>query len=370
MIRVLHVLGGTYLAGAESRIMDMYREIDREHVQFDFVVHSKPDYYDAEILSLGGKIYRLPRFKIYNFFSYRKAWKQFLKEHHEYAAIHGHMTSTAAIYLPLAKKAGIPITIAHARSAGVDRSLKGFVTRMIRKPLKNKADFLFTCSELAGRAVYGDKVYDQGRVKLVPNAIGTQKFVYNPEVREKMRNEWKLDGKVVYGHIGTFRYAKNHSFLLEVFAEIKKMQKDAVLFLVGDGELRSEIEAKIAELGLQESVILAGKQSNVGDYCQMMDVLLFPSHFEGLPGTILEAQVAGLPCLISDAITREVGISELVIYKSLEESAKEWAQVAVTLPQKDRKSGLKAVQKAGFDVTDQASKMIAFYQSGDLKVFD
>ena len=140
-IRILHVLGTTNLGGAESRIMDLYRHIDRNRVQFDFVVHTeKEGFFDKEIEELGGRIFRVPRFRIYNYFSYRRAFREFFREHHEFRMVQGHMTSSAAIYLPIAKKAGISTTIAHARSAGVDKGLKGKLTRWMRRNLWRKAD--------------------------------------------------------------------------------------------------------------------------------------------------------------------------------------------------------------------------------------
>ena len=155
-VRVLHVLGNTNLGGAESRIMDLYRHTDRNRVQFDFLVHSNEEgFYEKEIRELGGRVFRVPRFRIYNYFSYRKALKEFFQKHHEFALVQGHMTSTAAIYLPIAKKAGVKKTAAHARSAGVDKGLKGTMTRFLRRNLADKADYLFTCSELAGISVYG-----------------------------------------------------------------------------------------------------------------------------------------------------------------------------------------------------------------------
>ena len=157
-MRVLHVLGGVGLGGAESRIMDLYRCIDREKLQFDFLVHqSGPGYYEEEIQELGGRIYRVPRFRLYNILTYRKALRAFFKEHHAFRAVHGHMTSTAAVYLPIAKKCGIPVTIAHARSAGVDKGMKGIVTRLLRIPLRKKCDYMFACSGLAAEAVFGKK---------------------------------------------------------------------------------------------------------------------------------------------------------------------------------------------------------------------
>ena len=157
-IRILHVLGGLSLGGAESRIMDLYRQIDRQKIQFDFLVHSQAkEHFDEEIEAMGGRIYRVPRFRVYNWFSYKRALKRFFKAHHAFRAVHGHMTSTAAIYLPIAKKAGVPIAIGHARSAGVSGGVKGILTKWMRRPLKRRADYCLACSKEAGEAVYGKR---------------------------------------------------------------------------------------------------------------------------------------------------------------------------------------------------------------------
>ncbi len=366
-IRVLQVLGHLNLGGAESRVMDMYRAMNRDHVQFDFCIHKKEEcFFEKEIKEMGGRVYRIPRFKVYNYFAYKKAWRNFFDEHKEFAAVHGHMTSTAAIYLPIAKKAGVPLTVAHARSAGVDHSIKGIITKIIRRPLKDRTDYCFTCSGLAGQAVYGKKACNNGKVHIIPNAINASKYIYNPKVREELRNKLGITDNTVFGHVGTFRYAKNHMFLLEIFAEILKKKSEAKLLIVGDGELRGQIENKIKELGIESSVILTGLQSNVADYMNAMDLLLFPSFYEGLPGTVVEAQVSGLPCLVSTNITSEVGLSDIVKFKSLKKSAEEWASDALDMMQNIRETKLGEVQKAGFDIELQIPMMEEFYKNGKI----
>lgn len=368
-IRVLHVLGGTNLGGAESRVMDLYRHIDRERLQFDFAVHSQePGFFDQEIENMGGRIYRLPRFKVYNWIFYKHAWKHFFAAHTEFAAVHGHMTSTAAIYLPVAKHSGVAKTIAHARSAGTDAGIKGILTRLIRKNLWKRTDYCFACSELAGEAVYGKQACMQGMVHVIPNAITLNKYTYDPAVREQMRSRHSLEDKLIVGHVGRFHAAKNHGFLLEVFAKFAENRSDTVLYLLGEGSGMEAAKQKAAELGITDKVVFAGQKQNVADYYQMFDVLLFPSLYEGMPGTVLEAQAAGLPCLISDTITPEAGVTGLVTYKSLKDSAQEWAETLqdrIEQETQPRCSRLEALKQAGFDVQEQAVKMMDFYEKGE-----
>lgn len=383
-VRVLHVLGNTNLGGAESRIMDLYRHTDRNRVQFDFLVHSGEEgFYEKEIRELGGRIFRVPRFRIYNYFSYRKALKEFFQEHHEFALVQGHMTSTAAIYLPIAKKAGVKKTAAHARSAGVDKGLKGTMTRFLRRNLADKADYLFTCSELAGISVYGEKAVQEGKTIFIPNAIDCAGFTFDPEKRKKMREELGLTDAIIIGHVGRFHYAKNHEYLLRVFAELCRMSAGAGdstaetgadqkyhLILLGEGPLMEDTRKLAEELGVADRVHFLGNHKNIADYYQAMDYFVYPSRYEGMPGTIVEAQASGLPCLMSDTICREVIVTELVETMSIEKEPKVWAEGlqrridALVSKQENREKYAAKMAAAGFDVQAQAERMMRFYESG------
>lgn len=383
-VRVLHVLGNTNLGGAESRIMDLYRHTDRNRVQFDFLVHSGEEgFYEKEIRELGGRIFRVPRFRIYNYFSYRKALKEFFQEHHEFALVQGHMTSTAAIYLPIAKKAGVKKTAAHARSAGVDKGLKGTMTRFLRRNLADKADYLFTCSELAGISVYGEKAVREGKTIFIPNAIDCAGFTFDPVKREKMREELGLTDTLIIGHVGRFHYAKNHEYLLRVFAELCRMSAGAGgstaetgadqnyhLILLGEGPLMEDTRTLAEELGVADRVHFLGNHKNIADYYQAMDYFVYPSRYEGMPGTIVEAQASGLPCLMSDTICREVIATELVETMSIEKEPKVWAEElqrridALVSKQENREKYAAKMAAAGFDVQAQAERMMHFYESG------
>lgn len=368
-VRILHILGNTQLGGAESRIMDLYRHMDRSVVQFDFVVHSKEEgYFNEEIRKLGGRIFRVPRFRVLNYFSYCRAWKKLLQEHRdadgrsEFHMIQGHMTSTAAIYLPIARKCGIETTIAHARSAGVDKGLKGILTRFLRRNLSKKADYLFTCSELAGISVFGKKAVKQGRTRFLPNAIDCQKFAPDPLVREKIRRELGIENCYVIGHVGRFHYAKNHEYLLRVFAElVRRKTRDYVLLLLGEGSGMEDIRILSQELGIEDKVYFLGNKSNVNDYYQAMDYFVYPSRFEGMPGTIVEAQTAGLRCMMSDTICKEVIATDLVTTRSISEDPGLWADEIEQHLQYQRSSRVDEMKELGFDVHGQAVLMTDFY---------
>lgn len=337
MIRVLQVLGSTTLGGAESRVMDLYRHMDRERVQFDFLVtRGHTGYFDDEIKKLGGNVYTVSPYRIYNHKQYTDEVKSFFREHGEYKAVHGHMTSTASIYLPIAKAAGVPLTIAHARSAGVDSGIKGTLTNILRRNLPKRCDKMIACSDLAAVSVFGEHNYTDGLVKIMPNAIEVRDYETNAVQREKIRKEYSVEDRFVIGHTGRFHEAKNHRFLLDIFASYQKYREDAVLMLVGDGPLRDDIEAYIDELdkktkengkaGLRDCIILTGRQSDIAAYYQAFDAFVFPSLYEGMPGSVVEAQAAGLKCIVSDSVTRLVKATDLVEFESLKKTSEQWAE--------------------------------------------
>ncbi len=376
MVRVLHVLGTVDLGGAESRIMELYRSIDRSKVQFDFLVHTKTDgHYSEEIKAMGGQIYSLPRFKVVNIRAYRKAAREFFRTHTDYTVVQGHMTSTAAIYLPIAKKEYVRqgkalTTAAHARSAGVDRGIKGWITKCMRYPLRYRADYLFTCSKEAGISVYGQASVRKGKVWTIPNAIDAARFQYNPVVRAKVRKELGIEDKFVIGHVGRFGFMKNHAYLVDVFAELCRRKEDCALVLSGKGEKEEEIRKKLQELNLLDKVRFLGNRFDVERYYQAFDYFVFPSIFEGLPGSVAEAQAAGLHCLVSDRITKEVALTELVSYRSIEEEPRNWAEEILEHAEAAcRREGMPLavaqIKEKGFDVREQAVQMAQFYMTGE-----
>lgn len=361
-IRVLHVINEMVLEGAESRIMDLYRNLDTDKVQFDFAVHTvKPAYFDNEIRQRGGRIYRWPEFNVSNLFKYIKEVNSFFKEHREYRIVHGHIISWGFIYHWIAKKHGVKTRIAHARTSSYEKTLRGYMTLLMLRPLKYFANVYFACSKLAGEYAFGKKNVETGRVRIINNAIDAGRFRFSPADRERVRKEFSLEEELVIGHVGTFRYAKNHPFLLDVFAEIVKTRPDAVLLLVGDGKLKQDIIEKARSLDIYDRIIFAGQRTDVPKLLSAMDVLVFPSHYEGLPGVVVEAQAAGLRCFVSDAVSQEVAITDLVQFISLKESPKFWAERVLEKVGYPRKDMCSEIASAGFDVKTVAEELQEFY---------
>jgi|SRR5690554_89816 len=364
-IRVLHVFASLDRGGAEAMIMNLYRNIDRSKVQFDFVVN-KSDYtyaHEKEIRLLGGKVFYLPRYTITNHIKYKKSWQTLLREHPEWKIVHGHHTTPAFIYLKIAKQFN-RTTIAHSHTAGFDRTIKSKMKVLMRVQVKNIADYLFACSKKAALWMYGNKHH---YAKVIKNSIDAKLFIYNKDNRYKKRKELKLNNKFVIGHIGRFQKQKNHDFIIEIFKEILKRNSNALLLLIGNGELMDKIKNKISDLGIKENVIIIGSRSDVPELLHAMDVFLMPSIYEGLPVTVIEAQASGLKCIISDNITQEVKITNNVEFISLNQSPEYWVKEVMKYDNGyERENMYKKICESGYDVKDNAKKLEEFYLSEGL----
>jgi glycosyltransferase involved in cell wall biosynthesis len=361
-IRVLHVFGALNRGGAETMIMNIYRNINRDKIQFDFMMHCSGncDYTD-EIRSLGGKIYSIPRFTGENYVHYKEAWNNFFEGHPEYKMIHGHVRSTAEIYLKIAKKHKL-ITIAHSHSTSNGAGFLAIIKNMMQYPVRYRADYLFACSEEAGKWMYGKKAVQNSNFKMIRNAIDISKYSYNQELRKTKRTDLNVSDKFVIGHVGRFQSPKNHMFLLDLFKEIHCKNSNIVLLLVGDGELRPQIEKKIADLGLENCVILTGVRSDVPELMQAMDVFAFPSLYEGLGIVAIEAQAAGLPCVVSDAVPQEAFITDLIQSVPLADSAQIWAdEILKYRGGYERQDTSEQIKAAGYDIGNSAKELENFY---------
>lgn len=296
MIRILQCVNDMHRAGLETMLMNYYRNIDREKIQFDFLTHrpQRSDY-DDEIESLGGKIYYAPRLYPQNYPKYFKWMKQFFSEHPEYKIIHSHIDAMSYLPLKAAKKANIPVRIAHSHNTAIDRDFKYLLKTYFRFKLPKVANYYCACGKEAGEFLFPGKEY-----MYVPNAIEIDRFLFNENVRMKKRRELGIKDEIVIGHIGRMSYQKNHKYLIDVFAEILKKRNDSILLLIGVGEKLDDIKKYVEKLGLSEQVRFLGNRADVDELYQAMDVFVMPSLFEGLPVVGVEAQFSGLSCIFSD----------------------------------------------------------------------
>lgn len=355
-IRILQVVTYMGRGGLETMLMNYYRNIDRSKVQFDFLTHrSEKADYDDEIEALGGKIYHLPRLNPFSR-GYLSALDSFFKEHREYQVVHCHQDCLSGVVLKVAKANGVKFTIAHAHSASQDKNLKYLIKVIAKKNIKKYSDQLFACGDEAGKWMF-----ETDDFKVINNAIDTDLYTYNQEKSLEIRQKLGIEGRFVVGHVGRFSYPKNHKFIVDVFDEIQKIEPDSVLMLVGDGDLRGEIEDKVKALGLEEKVKFMGVRSDVNDLMQAMDVFLFPSLYEGLPVTMVEAQASGLKCIISDKVPTECAFTDNVQVVKLEDSPKIWANQVLEYKNYDRRNTKQDIEKANFDIKANAKWLQEFY---------
>ena len=313
--------------------MNVYNNIDREKVQFDFVVtpEEKKDLYE-QVEQMGGRIFVCPKYTGKNHFAYCRWWNDFFAEHPEYHVIHGHVRSTASIYLKIAKKYGL-VTIAHSHSTSNGSGISAIVKNIMQLPIRHTADYLFACSDKAGKWLYGEKATKQPNYRMIPNGVDLKRFAFHEEKRRQMRNQLGIaEDTFVVGHIGRITVPKNHQFLVELFAAYHKENPQSRLLLVGDGELFEAVQQQCTQLGIREAVIMVGSKTNTEDYYQAMDIFVFPSLWEGLPVSVVEAQANGLSCLLSDVITRDVDLTDQVKYLSLNEKSRWINEIARACP--------------------------------------
>lgn len=356
-IRVLHIVTYMGRAGLETMLMNYYRNIDREKVQFDFLVHRDFEAdYDSEILSLGGKIYRLPKLNPFNK-SYLNALDAFFAEHREYKIVHSHLDCMSAIPLKYAKKHGVPIRIAHSHSSNQDKNAKYLIKLLYRKKIPKVANHLFACSKDAGRWTFNNKDFT-----IINNAIDAKKYIASPEINLEVRQEFSVDvTTLVIGLVGRFAGVKNHKFLIDVFAKLKTMHPNTKLLLVGDGDLRTEIQTKVGSLGLSSDVIFTGVRNDIHKLVQAIDVFVMPSFNEGLPVSLIEAQASGVPCLISTGIPRECAITDTVKFLSLDAELTTWCNTILEMSTVERVDQYDRICSAGFDICSNADKLQNFY---------
>lgn len=351
-VRILHVVPNMNSGGLENLIMNLYRNIDRSKIQFDFLVHyQKKGIFDDEIEKLGGKIYRFTFREDNNIIKYIRDLNKFFKEHTEYKIVHGHMASLGYIYLGIAKKYKVPVRIAHSHGTSYLKTLKGYVKFITFKFAKYKSNVNFACSTEAGQYLFGKK----RKFEFIPNAIDMQKFEYNKKIREEVRRKLGIDDKIVIGNVGRFNLQKNHKFIIDIFNGVRKKKKEVILLLVGDGELHKDIEKQIQQLGIEEDVKLLGVRKDTNELYQAMDIFLMPSLFEGLPLAGVEAQASNLKCFFSNTITREVQISNNIEFLSLELKAEQWADIIIKNFNYDRKNV--KITNRNFDIKNLAKQM-------------
>lgn len=354
-LRILYVNGGLmHRGGIESYMMNYYRNMNRDLVQFDFIVHGEgKGEYDDEILAMGGRIFHVPT-KSKHPLKYKRQLKKIFTES-DYKIVHSHLDAMSAWVLKVAMKCNIPIRIAHSHNTQhlTNNKIKFAINEKARKSINNYANYRCACSCDAAKWLFGtdDVIY-------VKNAIYLDKFKFDENIRKEVRNELGLKDEPVIGHIGRFDYQKNHEFLINSFYNIKKVQKNAKLVLVGDGMLRCDIENQISQLGLKDDVFVLGVRDDAYRLLNAFDVFMLPSRFEGLGIVLIEAQANGLKCIASDVVPDEANAGDNVKYLPLD--AELWTDEYLNM-NIERNADLPLLKQRGYDIATEAKKLQKLY---------
>lgn len=349
-IRVLQIIGLSCGGGVESVIMNYYRHLDKEKVQFDFIVHKEPlQSFVEEARSMGAKVYEITPYN-QNIFKFTYEIFNIIKKGN-YRIVHSNMNSLSGFPLLAAYLAGTQVRILHNHTTDTkEEGIRTTIKRMLRPFAKVFANQYWACSKLAGEWMYGKRAVENGRVTVINNAIDLDKFAFNQVKRDELRKEFGLEGKFVVGHVGRFMKQKNHEFLIDVFAEVIKQKENAILLLIGDGPLTRFIKDKVDKLNLTDKVIFLGVRNDVADLYNVMDVFVLTSFYEGLPVVGVECQANGLPFICSDNVTKEIVLSKAIELLSLNSSKEQWAEKAIKVGVKGRIQTRIDIEKIGFDI--------------------
>ncbi|WP_342562653.1 glycosyltransferase family 1 protein [Paenibacillus sp. FSL R7-0345] len=360
-VRILHVIDGLKSGGAETFIMNIYRNIDRNNIQFDFLIRNQNgDVYSSEVKKLGGKIFFTAPFPRQPFNNFKDLIK-FFKNNSDYRIMHVHANSLVYI-IPLlfARINKFNKIVLHSHNTKSVNRISRFIHLINRLFINKIITDRFACSLEAGKWMFGKE-----KSMIINNAIDAKTFEYDINKRTNIKKQMGLDGKIIVGHVGRFVNQKNHIFVLRIFKEMVRNSERFVLLLVGDGPLKSKIEKEAEMLNIKKYILFTGIRDDVSDLFQIMDVFLFPSLYEGLPFTLIEAQASGLPCIISDTISNEAVITDLVVRLSLESSSQLWVnEIIKALNFDNKRTGkYKEIRKTKFDVKNNTEWIEKFYLS-------
>jgi glycosyltransferase EpsF len=363
MIYVLNIISQLFCGGAEATIMNYYRNIDRSRIQFDFLVTSyEKCYYDDEAISLGARIFRRPM-RTRKPISNMLAFIRLLRRHKEIKIIHIHhyLPMAALIDVVLAWLCGVPVRIVHSHLVLKRMSVMQKICRPI---LRLFTTHIVSCSIEAGISMFGIKPAEENKIFLYYNARDITKFIYDPIVRNAMRKSLGIDDSFMIINIGRLEPQKNHLYLLEIFAELIKYYQNVLLFIVGDGYLKETIEAKISSLRLYGKVHLLGLRNDIHDLLQAADLFVLPSLTEGLPGVVIEAQIAGLPCLLADTITPECKLTDLITFIPINTGTTVWIDKILHSKNNSTRGNMsEKIIAAGYNIKEAAKKLENFYFS-------
>ncbi len=352
------------IGGVETFIMNYYRNFSKtdEAICIDLLGYTEHPAFEQEIRNAGGEIYAIPSP------SKRHSYKQlcdFLKENaYRYDAIWCNKCELYNIdFLRAAKKYGIKKRIIHSHNSsnmysGIRRIVVGILHNINKLRIEKYATDFWACSDYAAKWLFPKSVLENKEVHYIPNAIDVEKFRYNEELREKYRNDMGISNNFVIGSVGRLTYQKNSEFILDIFEKVHSMEKNAVLLMVGIGDLEAQIREKASKMACADAIYFLGKRNDIPQLMQAMDCFLLPSRFEGLPVVAVEAQGAGLPVIAaSDGITKQTKLIDSFSFLSLQDGIDEWAQAVLREGKKERKDTSDVILEKGFDIREAAVRV-------------
>lgn len=357
-IRILHVLQRMEAGGTQALLMNIYRNVDRTKIQFDFFVeYDYKEFYDDEILSLGGVVYYSNVRRDGNVLKFQKQLENVIKKN-DYKIVHVHTYSIGYFALKVAHKCGVPVRIAHSHNNETVRDSKYVLKLFMQKLYTIHATDLFACSESAGEYLFKKKKFN-----ILNNSIDTKKFIYNKKIDDKIRKELNLEDSFVVGHVGRLHAQKNHKFLIKVFAALKKKVKNAKLVIIGSGPLEDEIKQQVKSLNLENDVLFLGVKKNVNELLMAMNVFVLPSLFEGLGIVAVEAQAAGTPCITSNTLPKESIVSPLCMQLDLNEDINLWVNKIEEISKSEyaHKNMSEYIINANYDIKSSSKFMEEYY---------
>lgn len=357
--RVLCIVSNMDAGGAETFLMKMYRQLDRTRYQMDFVVSGdKRGYYEDEIDRLGGRVFRITR-KTKDFLAYRHELFDVVREDGCPSVLRIGSDAFSAFDLWIAKKAGArKLSMRSSNASDGKGSLGMLLQKALRRPLTSVADVKIAPSDLAAEYTFGPKAVRNGEIHYLRNALDLDAYAFSAERRSAVRAELGIDADaLVVGHVGRFAHQKNHDFLIEAFAKLLNIRPDARLVLVGKGELEDEVRGKSDALGVLPRIVFTGVRSDLPALLSAFDVLALPSFYEGMPNVVIEAQAAGLTCVVSDTVTRQADVTGLVEFLPID-NAEAWSNALKSAARVDRPDTRTSMAAAGYDVSSEAKKFV------------
>ena len=363
--KVLHIVGNMNSGGTETMLLNLYKKIDREKIKFDFLcIEGKRSYYQEQIESLGGRIICIQNLKSI------KEISDVIKKYGPYKVVHAHTLFNSGIAMYVANKNNVEIRIAHAHTTADNEEgvIRRIYIKIMRRLIINNSTNLLACSNMAGKYLFGEQLIKTDKYTLLPNLVNYEPII-NIDISkvDRLKKEYDLENAdIVIGHIGTFKKAKNQKFILNIVAKLKDMNKKVKLLLVGSGSMENELREITKALNIENEVIFTGIRDDIDTILNSIDVFVFPSIYEGLGLVLIEAQAAGLPCVVSEAIQSEADLNiGLLNYLNLSDEASVWANKIIEVcgkKQTDKQKILEAFDKTGYSSQKCISKLMSIYE--------